>query len=165
MRYFTVRDSGMIPGININGPLTTPMIIPIHYVTKMLRHGRVIFEHSPFDKSRCVRLTLDNINTVSFPYTPKSVNFDKVREVPQRPVPEEPVVEEISLDEEVDDTTESEDTPENNDNEKPIFDHNNKKKNKHNKHNRNDKDVKIEKVETVPPITSADAFENVNFKN
>lgn len=69
-RYFTIASALPIKALgNINGPLTTPVQIPFADVLDMLRKNYVIYEHNPVNKAEKVRVTIDNVNNITFSTT------------------------------------------------------------------------------------------------
>lgn len=69
-RYFTIASALPITALgNINGPLTTPVQIPFADVLDMLRKNYVIYEHNPVNKAEKVRVTIDNVNNITFSTT------------------------------------------------------------------------------------------------
>ena len=65
-RKFTVESSGMIPGVGISGPVTTPIVIQPNDVLKMVKSGMVVYEHNPYNIAERVKVTPTNINFISF---------------------------------------------------------------------------------------------------
>ena len=90
-----VKTSGMLPEINLYGPILTPTKLPIDSIIKMVSNGKSVYEcypNDPSDKSKRVKLTLDNIKKNNFTGVPSNEEPKKV-ETPA-PVKEEPKVEE-----------------------------------------------------------------------
>lgn len=69
MRYYTVKDHTLIPGLNITGPLTEPSPIPYAIVLSMVKKGYTVYEHNPVNKSEKVLLTLENVTGADFKST------------------------------------------------------------------------------------------------
>lgn len=69
MRYYTVKDHTLIPGLNITGPLTEPSPIPYAIVLSMVKKGYTVYEHNPVNKYEKVLLTLDNVTGADFKST------------------------------------------------------------------------------------------------
>lgn len=69
MRYYTVKDHVLIPGLNITGPLTEPSPIPYAIVLSMVKKGYTVYEHNPVNKYEKVLLTLENVTGADFKST------------------------------------------------------------------------------------------------
>lgn len=69
MRYYTVNDHVLIPGLNITGPLTEPSPIPYPIILSMVKKGYTVYEHNPVNKREKVLLTLENVTGADFKST------------------------------------------------------------------------------------------------
>ena len=66
-QLYTVDSSGVIPFAGgINGPLSTPTVLPIDAVITMVRKGYVVYQHNPVNLSEKVLVTKDNVGKVGF---------------------------------------------------------------------------------------------------
>lgn len=153
-RLYTVMGPGNIQGLGINGPLTEPTYIPLQYINAMVRTGRVIYQHNPYNLKEKVQVTQENTSSIVFHPT-------KAKE-------EETPVEIHGANY----TTEETETQIENTNDQVQSynsnSHHSKKKNKHkyhqdNNNNETQTEVNITDVIETEPVTSGDAFENVNF--
>ena len=66
IKKYTVESHGIIPGLGISGPLTTPTKMEFHDVLKMVKSGMVVYQHNPYNSNEKVRVTIRNINNISF---------------------------------------------------------------------------------------------------
>lgn len=110
-----VKTTGMLPEINLYGPILTPTKLPIDNIIKMISNGKSVYEcypNDPSDKDKRVKLTLDNVKKNNFTGVPikeeskveekKPVEEPKKVETPApAPVKEEPKVEEPKVEEPV----------------------------------------------------------------
>lgn len=126
-KLVTVAESGVIPELNfMNGPISTPTMISMEAIIKMVTNNRKVYECNPSNPSDQVELTIANVKKENFlTSTPVSQPEEKkVDEAPATPVVEPtPVVDEkpvetpdeiAPVEEEVVDepTTDEEDTSE-----------------------------------------------------
>ena len=66
IKLYTVQSTGVIPGLGINGPLTTPTKMEFLHVLDMVKKHYVVYEHNPSDTTEKVRVTINNINSIKF---------------------------------------------------------------------------------------------------
>ena len=97
-KLVTVAESGVIPELNfVNGPISTPTMISMDAIIKMVINNRKVYECNPSNPSEQVELTIANVKKVNF-LTSTSVSEPeekKVDEAPATPVVEPtPVVDE-----------------------------------------------------------------------
>ena len=154
-KIYTVLGGGIILGLGINGPLTEPTHIPLQFINTMVRKGRVIYQHNPYNTKEKVLVTPENASTIDF-HPIKVKKEEVVNDV---------VVEEHVTTDDVEQTT-TEQTTNN------SYQQYNSKKNKKHKHGNNNTNntnettnVPIVDVETVEPLKAGDAFENVNYND
>lgn len=97
-KLVTVAESGVIPELNfMNGPISTPTMISMEAIIKMVTNNRKVYECNPSNPSDQVELTIANVKKENF-LTSNSVSKPeekKVDETPATPVVEPtPVVDE-----------------------------------------------------------------------
>ena len=51
IKKYTVESRGIIPGIGISGPLTTPTAMEFNDVLKMVKSGMVVYQHNPYNSN------------------------------------------------------------------------------------------------------------------
>lgn len=97
-KLVTVAESGVIPELNfMNGPISTPTMISMEAIIKMVTNNRKVYECNPSNPSDQVELTIANVKKENFlTSTPVSQPEEKkVDEAPATPVVEPtPVVDE-----------------------------------------------------------------------
>ena len=97
-KLVTVAESGVIPELNfMNGPISTPTMISIEAIVKMVMNNRKVYECNPSNPSDQVELTIANVKKENFlASTPVSqVKEPEIEKAPTTPVVEPtPVVEE-----------------------------------------------------------------------
>lgn len=78
-KLYTVATSKEIPCLGgICGPLTTPVHIDHNDLVKLIRSGYEIYQCNPYDSSEKVRVTLSNINTITFKRTRAMVTSNRL---------------------------------------------------------------------------------------
>lgn len=158
-KLVTVAESGVIPELNfMNGPISTPTMISMEAIIKMVTNNRKVYECNPSNPSDQVELTIANVKKENFlTSTPVSQPEEKkVDEAPATPVVEptpvvdekpvetpvepEPVEERVVAEPSVDEQDTNEDKPEETVKEEtPVMDGNdaNPVPNKNNQRNNN----------------------------
>lgn len=105
-KLVTVAESGVIPELNfMNGPISTPTMISMEAIIKMVTNNRKVYECNPSNPSDQVELTIANVKKENFlTSTPVSQPEEKkVDEAPATPVVEPtPVVDEKPVETTVD---------------------------------------------------------------
>ena len=90
-KLVTVAESGVIPELNfMNGPISTPTMISMEAIIKMVTNNRKVYECNPSNPSDQVELTIANVKKENFlTSTPVSQPEEKkVDEAPATPVVE-----------------------------------------------------------------------------
>jgi hypothetical protein len=118
----------------------------------MVRTGRIVYQHNPYNLNEKVQVTMDNASSIRF--TPKKK--------------EESSTSIVIPNSNYEDKTEEKVEETNNQIQSYNNSYNGKKKNKHKHPNDNenkDKEINIIDVVETEPVKTGDAFENVNFNN
>lgn len=66
IKLYTVTDHLPIIGMDIRGPLSTPVTMKESHVIDMIRRGYHVYQHNPGDKKEKILLTLSNYTSVKF---------------------------------------------------------------------------------------------------
>lgn len=78
-KLYTIATCKEIPCLGgICGPLTTPVHIEHNDVVKLIRNGYDVYQCNPYDSSEKVRVTLSNINTITFNRTRAMVTTQRM---------------------------------------------------------------------------------------
>lgn len=64
--YIVTSTKNIIGMDNIQGPLTTPVNMKFNNVLEMVRRGYEVYQVNPFNHSEKVKVTISNINNISF---------------------------------------------------------------------------------------------------